>query len=278
MIQENSLQEFVITKVTENGITTMPDLVTIETALGIEILYSTSKGLMRKNLAVTMRTPGNDEELIAGFLFTEGIVNNQQAIAGFKKATGDNNKIQAILKEGVLPVLSNTERNFYVTSSCGICGKASIEQISSLSAFSDIPDACRIQKEKLLNLPSILRDGQLSFSQSGGIHACGLFYIVDETMLIREDVGRHNALDKLIGTALLQQKLPLLEHILLLSGRASFELIQKAVMAGIRIVAAVGAPSSLAIELAIENQITLVGFLRDRRFNIYSCPERIILN
>ena len=271
------VEETPIKKIQSGKETIAMDKVAVEEPLQIELAYSTATGLMQKNIAVTMRTPGHDEELAAGFLFSEGIVSDTDAIANIKQVMADGNRILVSLKENVVPVLANAARNFYSTSSCGICGKASIDAIQTISLYAQQKDALRINAAVLYALPMALQQQQHVFEDTGGIHASGLFTATGELIMLREDVGRHNALDKLIGAALLQHMLPLNNTILLLSGRISFELVQKAAMAGIRMIAAVGAPSSLAIELAQETGITLVGFLRDRRFNIYSGRERVDL-
>jgi FdhD protein len=221
--------------------------------------------------------------LAAGFLFTEGIIQNIQTIGGIEhsfiaSAENKENIILVKLKEGVVPSLHSAERNFYTTSSCGVCGKSSINAIRTVSTFQHKnDDGFIIDADVLYKLPELLRSQQSAFSETGGIHAAGLFNKNGELLLLREDVGRHNALDKLIGAALNQYSLPLNETILLLSGRASFELVQKAAMCGIRMIVAVGAPSSLAVELAAEFNITLAGFLRGRRFNIYTAARRIVI-
>jgi len=181
------------------------------------------------------------------------------------------------MNEGVDFDVKKMERNFYTTSSCGICGKASIESIKTYSYCYESRMPFIVPKELIIGLPGKLREQQKVFEYTGGLHASALFDREGTIVFVREDVGRHNALDKLIGASLAKEQLPLSQHILLLSGRASFELIQKAAMAGIQLVAAVGAPSSLAVETAEEFQMTLIGFLRDNRFNIYSFPERILV-
>ena len=186
--------------------------------------------------------------------------------------------IQVSLGEDVIPNLHNTERNFYTTSSCGICGKGSINAIRTVSAYDHQQQEDNfINAELLHQLPAILSRHQKVFADTGGLHASALFTPSGELLLLREDVGRHNALDKLIGAAVNKNSLPLNKHILLLSGRASFELVQKAAMTGITIIAAVGAPSSLAVQLAEEFNITLIGFLRNERFNIYTTAHRILI-
>ncbi|MGZ5219998.1 MAG: formate dehydrogenase accessory sulfurtransferase FdhD, partial [Chitinophagaceae bacterium] len=230
-----------------------------------------------KSISVTMRTPGNDIELAAGFLFTEGIVRNNKEIKFVKQDAINRNKVLVALQENINPNIQKSERNFYTTSSCGVCGKSSIEAIRTLSAYGNGPDTICLKAAMLYTIHDKARKQQAIFESTGGLHASALFDFGGNFIMLREDVGRHNALDKLIGAALLNEQLPLANSILLLSGRASFELIQKASMAGIKIVTAVGAPSSLAVELAKEFNITLIGFLRNERFNIYSGEQRIMM-
>ena len=259
------------------------DTLAIEEPLEIRIAFGDNKNRVIRNVSVTMRTPGNDEELAIGFLFTEGIINHKNDLRSVGHcfiacAENKENIIQIELNETVIPALKNTERNFYTTSSCGVCGKGSIEAIRTVSSYQpDTKYDLSISQEVLLKLPDLLRQQQSIFDITGGLHACALFTKEGDLLLSREDVGRHNALDKLIGAALNAELLPLKDNILLLSGRASFELVQKAAMAGISIIAAVGAPSSLAVELAEEFKITLIGFLRQHRFNIYTQEQRILL-
>lgn len=264
-----------IHKISGSGINETEDRVAVEEPLEIQLEYSTGSGRMLKNVAVTMRTPGNDEELAAGFLFTEGVIKNKEAIQEIKRSHSDDNRILIVLKENVIPVLHNAARNFYTTSSCGVCGKASIDAISTVSSFSGAKDDLHISAFVLYHLQDDLKKQQQVFEETGGIHASALFDMDGNFIMLREDVGRHNALDKIIGTAMMNDQLPLTNSILFLSGRASFELLQKATMAGLRLIAAVGAPSSLAVEMAKEQNITLVGFLKNNRFNIYSGEHRI---
>lgn len=266
-----------IRRVTKGKVTETNDLVAVEEPMEILLTYSTASGRMQKNIAVIMRTPGNDTELAAGFLFTEGIIKSKEAIEEIKHFATDDNRVMVILKENVMPLLNNAERNFYSTSSCGICGKSSIDAIRTISMYQNEPDGISVKASLFYQLQDIIAGQQEVFNNTGGIHACALFTTDGALIMLREDVGRHNALDKLIGASLINKNLPLSNHILLLSGRASFELIQKASMAGIQMVVAVGAPSSLAVELAKETGITLVGFLRNERFNIYTGEQRIIL-
>ena len=271
-----------VIKITDDEIDKTTDSLAVEEPLEIRLEYGADENRQIKNVSVTMRTPGNDAELATGFLLTEGIIKQQSDVLSAEHcfiacAENKENVIQVSLEEGVIPDLKNTDRNFYTTSSCGVCGKASIESIKTVSAYQDQVDKNRVSVDILYFLPAILQKHQEVFADTGGLHASALFDTAGELIMVREDVGRHNALDKLIGAALNEQMLPLDKHILLLSGRASFELIQKAAMAGINIIAAVGAPSSLAVQLAEEFNITLVGFLRGKRFNIYTRPQRILL-
>jgi len=255
------------------------DMLAIEEPLEIRLAGIKEGQQVISSISVTMRTPGNDEELAKGFLFTEGIINHDAQMgksAAFVCAEGRENIITMELKSGQIPDLSGSERNFYTTSSCGVCGKSSIASIRTRQPFlaANLNQGC-INSEMLLQLPALMRTEQDLFSATGGLHACALFTTTGELVDLKEDVGRHNALDKLIGKAFTEGMLPLRGHVLLLSGRASFELVQKAAMAGIATIAAIGAPSSLAVELATECNITLIGFLRGRNFNIYTGAERI---
>jgi FdhD protein len=257
------------------------DVVAVEEPLEIQLEHGPAGNRSVKNLSVTMRTPGTDHELAAGFLMTEGIVCDRRDIleimhAGPLCREQKENTIRVRLANGCVPVLPQADRNFYTTSSCGVCGKSSVAAIRTVSRFSRLPrKELSIGKDRLYGLPAKLVAEQRNFSETGGIHACGLFSSTGELLLVREDVGRHNALDKLVGRAFREDILPLDGHILVLSGRASFELVQKAAMAGIPVIAAMGAPSSLAVELALEFDITLIGFLNQNRFNIYTSAHRI---
>ena len=243
----------------------LPDELTIEEPLEIRV--------GRKPIATTMRTPGHDEELAAGFLLSEGIVRDRDQIASV--AMGGDNRVVVELK-GVKLKLNSTKRFGTISSSCGLCGKTNIDAIRQ--DFPAIrPTDIRIDIETLLSLPKTLRDAQSDFARTGGIHAAGIFSVDGKLKIAREDVGRHNAVDKALGRAFLDQLLPLDRHLLLVSGRASFEIIQKALAGGIPIVAAVSAPSSLAVELARDSNQTLIGFLRPPSFNIYTHIQRVIL-
>jgi FdhD protein len=225
-----------------------------------------------RNLAITMRTPGHDAELAAGFLHSEGLVRQASDIAYIEC---ERNTVLVTLAEDTDIELCGSERNFYMTSSCGVCGKASVEALEHAGAAVLPRDTARVDEAVIRALPARLRESQAVFDRTGGLHASGLFSAAGKLILLREDVGRHNAVDKIIGRALLDRRLPLHEYVMMVSGRTSFELVQKAVMGGIPIMAAVGAPSSLAVKTALRFGMTLIGFLRDDRFNVYSAPERI---
>jgi FdhD protein len=241
------------------------DVVAVEAPLEIQIQHFTDE--KPTAISVTMRTPGDDEDLALGFLFTEGLLTSYQQVKAVKYQ--GENIVKIYLQEGVKVELQGVERNFYTTSSCGVCGKASIEAITTKTQYK-IENKAELKDEVLFSLKAKLGEQQSLFSATGGIHAAALFSERGQLLLMHEDVGRHNALDKLIGEAFRSRKLPLQKSILLLSGRASFELIQKATMAGIGTIVSVGAPSSLAVELARENEQTLIGFLKESTYNRYA--------
>lgn len=251
------------------------DLLAVEEPLEIRITYGEASHRLSRNISVTMCTPGHAEELAAGFLFTEGIIRQQEDISSYQSSHQPGTHTVTI---ELVPAVSfdpkKIERHFYMSSSCGVCGKSSVDAVKNIFS-APAADSILVNARVLTSLPSVLREKQEVFEQTGGLHASALFDLNGNLLLLREDVGRHNALDKLVGAMLMEGKLPLDYHILLLSGRASFELVQKAAMAGIKIVCAVGAPSSLAVELAKETGMTLLGFLRDGRFNIYTGEQRI---
>jgi len=276
-MKSKQVENITIHKINSGEINETADKVAVEEPLQIQLEYSTATGQMLKDIAVTMRTPGNDTELAAGFLFTEGIIKTADDISEIKNTHADENGVQVILKENIMPALGNAARNFYTTSSCGICGKASIDAIHTFSQYREVKNNSLIPAAVFYTLQNELKKQQKIFEDTGGIHASALFDTDGKFIMLREDVGRHNALDKIIGASILSNQLPLNNCILLLSGRASFELVQKAVMAGIRIIASVGAPSSLAVEMANENNVTLIGFLKENRFNIYSGKGRVSL-
>lgn len=253
------------------------DQLAVEEPLEIRIAYRPGRQKFTKSISVTMRTPGNDAELAAGFLFTEGIIHSKDQIADINTSVLGENRIVVTCPDDFEPQLGSLERNFYTTSSCGVCGKASIDAIQTRSIYETSTEPLALQRKVLFHLMEQLTHHQDVFGSTGGLHASALFDFEGNFEALREDVGRHNALDKLIGSRLLLHGLPLKDRILLLSGRASFELIQKAAMAGIRVVAAIGAPSSLAVQLAEDSRIILIGFLKKDRFNIYTGSDRLQL-
>jgi FdhD protein len=237
----------------------------------------------QKTVAVTMRTPGADFELTAGFLYSEGVVNSREDIDRISYCVDPDvdgeqryNIVNVKLREGLSPDLQPLERHFFTTSACGVCGKANLEALR-LRGCPVIPDGPEVSAEVIYSLPEQLRAAQRVFSTTGGLHAAALFDAKGQLLSVREDVGRHNALDKLVGSAVLSDQLPLNNHIVMVSGRSSFEILQKCLTAGVPIVCAVSAPSSLAVALAREFGITLVGFLRGERFNVYAGRERLAI-
>ncbi len=274
MIQP-SVSSVKIKKVSIGAVADVTDLLAVEEPLEIRMNYGSGKNRISRSIAVTMRTPGNDFELAAGFLLTEGIIKSFQDILFIRYCEDGDNVVKVDIKEDAETDTRTMERNFYTTSSCGVCGKTSIDAVKYYTGGRIIEGLVKVDPSLLSSLPEKLRTEQNVFEFTGGLHAAALFDKEGNLILVREDVGRHNATDKLIGAAAASGLLPLHQYILLLSGRAGFELIQKAAMAGVGIVAAVGAPTGLAVNMAEEAGITLVGFLRDKRFNIYTVSERI---
>jgi FdhD protein len=253
---------------------TRPDSIAVEEPLELRV--------DGKPLAVTMRTPGHDVELAHGFLHTEGVIGTVDDIrdARYCDSRDDEgrntyNVLDVGLAPGVPPPVTGVERNFYTTSSCGVCGKASLDAVRLKTRYSPADDQVRVPYDVLAGLPDALRARQQVFDRTGGLHAAGLFTATGELLVVREDVGRHNAVDKVIGWALLGGLIPARGHVLIVSGRTSFELAQKAVMAGIPVLGAVSAPSSLAVDLAAESGLTLAGFIRNGSMNVYTHPDRI---
>jgi len=254
------------------------DSITTEEPLEIRLVSP------KRTIAVTMRTPGADFDLATGFLYTEGIITSREDIQQIAycvdpEVDGDQrqNILNISLKSGLIPDLQPLERHFFTNSACGVCGKASIEALK-MRGCPQLKSEITVNPELIYTLADQLRAAQGVFNSTGGIHAAALFNYKGELIKLREDVGRHNALDKLIGSTLLAQELPLNNHIVMVSGRSSFEILQKCITAGVFIVCAVSAPSSLAVSLAQEFGVTLVGFLRGERFNVYSGIERIAYN
>lgn len=279
----HSITEVQIDKYKDDQLLKADDILAVEEPLEIKLVHGNKTNRQTTNVSITMRTPGNDLELASGFLFTEGIINdiNQLDInLAFYSQENISNNINIFCKEDVIIDHKLLQRNFYTTSACGVCGKASIDAIYTLTDNRQPKNEFSVSKNIIIQLPDLLNKHQDIFKHTGGIHAAALFNKEGVLLESREDVGRHNALDKLIGAYFLKSTDEHMfpnESILLLSGRASFELLQKSAMAGISIICAVGAPSSLAVETAKRFGITLIGFLRNNRFNIYSNPQRIQL-
>ena len=259
------------------------DLISIEEPLEISIRFKNQKKWIENIISITMRTPGNDEDLVRGFLFNERIIEKNEfieKIEGVGETVGKYN-----LKNKIIVTLNNSEnididkikRNFLTNSSCGVCGKTSLDSLEIIKKDKILKSLPKITKELIIKSPKILRDNQSEFSKTGGIHASGLFSNNGEIVSIREDVGRHNALDKLIGYSLNKGILNPASQFIACSGRLNFELVQKVLMTNIGILIGVGAPTSLAIDLANKFDITLVGFVKDDSFNIYSNEDRVIL-
>ncbi len=265
--------------VEDGGMRVRPDALATEEPMEIRLLAGPTK----QTVAVTMRTPGADFELAAGFLYGEGIVTSPDDILKISycvdpeiDAEQQYNIVNVELRDGREFDLRPLERHFYTTSACGVCGKASLEQLE-LRGCPVISSGPEISAETIYSLPETLREAQGLFDATGGLHAAALFDGEGELLALREDVGRHNATDKLVGWALLEGRLPLSEHVVLVSGRSSFEIMQKCLTAGVPIVCAISAPSSLAVDVAREYGMTLVGFLRGGRFNVYAGADRIEL-
>lgn len=264
-----TIERFVANEAPQNA----RDTLTIEEPLEIRVRFRRGPNVVQKPISVTMRTPGSDRELAVGFLFTEGIIHEASWIDATDLESDQENSILLSLNQEV--DLKRLERHFYTSSSCGVCGKTSIEALAINREVALPHRLPQITPENLLTLPQRLLEQQAHFSRTGGLHAAALTSPDGAIRAIREDVGRHNAVDKVIGHALLSNTIELSDSILMVSGRAGFELVQKAIMAGVPIMAAVGAPSSLAVDLARRYDLTLVGFLRGNRFNLYSGRERI---
>lgn len=254
--------------------TARPDTLVVEEPLEIRVDGSA--------VTVTMRTPGDDFDLVAGFLTTEGVITKPSQLTALRYCLGKDdegrhtyNVVDATLAGGTSAPALDVTRNFYTTSSCGICGKASLDAVRLTQPYDVAADPMRVDAAVLTTLPDALRGAQRVFDRTGGLHAAGLFAADGELVCVREDVGRHNAVDKAIGWALRDNRLPLAGHALMVSGRASFELVQKALLAGIPLLAAVSAPSTLAVDLAADAGMTLVGFLRGESMNVYAGAERV---
>jgi FdhD protein len=269
-----SVRQVSIDAMRDDHLSTRQDMVVIEEPLEIRVARAGEFGTGTA-ISITMRTPGQDIDLAVGFLHGEGIVRSRADIADVRPCGPTGNIVKVELAPGVELEAARMQRNFYTTSSCGVCGNASLDAVERMMAAPRVDGSLTVKAELLESLSDRARAGQDVFRETGGLHAACLFDADGRLTDLREDVGRHNALDKLIGKRLLAGELPLSQSILFLSGRASFELLQKAAAAGIPVVAAVGAPSSLAIDLAERTGILLVGFLRGRSFNVYAHRERL---
>ena len=270
-----------ISKVRDGERRELADAVAVEEPLEIRLGYSTPDGRASRSISITMRTPGDDFELAAGFLLSEAIVSQQSDIASIDVCgppapdSGNHNVVRVELANDVAVDLGRLQRHFYTTSSCGVCGKSSLEALHVSGQRPITDNTMQIQRDRMTQLPDRLRATQRTFDETGGLHAAAAFDEQGELVCVREDVGRHNAVDKVVGRLLMDGKLPASGNGLLVSGRASFELMQKTLMAGMPMLAAISAPSSLAVALARDFDITLVGFLRGEQFNVYSAEHRI---
>ena len=270
-----------ISKVSGDQRVSKADSVAVEEPLEIQLSYPSAEGAAAKSISITMRTPGDDAELAVGFLYTEGIIQSGEQVASVEHAgaadpdSGLRNIIRVALKPGVDVDIGRLQRHFYTTSSCGVCGKASLEALRVTGQESLADKDATFPRGIIISLPDKLAAKQEVFAKTGGLHAAAIFDQDGEIRVLKEDVGRHNATDKVIGELLAEGKLPANEMGLMLSGRASFELVQKALVAGIPLLAAVSAPSSLAVQLAQEFDMTLIGFLRNSNFNIYAGEWRV---
>jgi FdhD protein len=271
-----------ILRVNTEGSSEAMDLLAAEEPLEIVLAFGETNHRHRQSISITMRTPtGHDFELALGFLLTEGVIKDFKDVISVRYTASEldegtqSNVVQVDVQPSVKFDAAKLQRHFYTSSSCGVCGKTSLDMVQTASCFWLKKGLPSVKSTILMGLPDKLRQAQSVFESTGAIHAAALFDTEGSLLALREDVGRHNALDKLIGWAMQHKHLPLSNSIVLVSGRSSFELVQKALMAGIPILAAVGAPSSLAVQLAHENELTVVGFLKNNRFNIYSSFERI---
>ena len=268
-----------VTRYRGGAVDSRRDALAVEEPMEIRLAWVDASGRPVEPLAVTMRTPGNDFELAAGFLHGEGLVTERDQIHEMTYCTGPEEQEYNVVEVRMAPGFDfdpeSLRRNFYTTSSCGVCGKASLDAVEAFGCDVLAVDTV-ITPEQVVALPDRLRGEQSVFSRTGGLHAAGLFRPDGTSGVVMEDVGRHNAVDKAVGHALLQRALPAGDRVLVVSGRASFEVVQKAVAAGVPILVAVGAPSSLAVDLANRFHQTLIGFARDGGFNVYAAPERVV--
>ncbi len=276
----DSAKQFQIVRFQDGQHQSLKDSVAVEEPLEIRVVFGGEKKRRDRSLSITMRTPGADRQLAAGFLLGEGIIRNSSDIVEFEstgtvvEGTDRTNQLCVHLREDLPFDFASLQRNFYTTSSCGICGRASLEAVG-VHLPESVKSQLEIPADLISRLPDALRESQATFDQTGGLHAAGCFDDNGDLLASFEDVGRHNALDKLIGNFVILRQAPLSERIIVVSGRASFELVQKTIAAGVGVLVAVGAPSSLAVELAAEFGVTLIGFASANRFNVYTEPHRV---
>ena len=273
--------KYKVLKYSSNNFNDVEDLVSIEEPLEISLKYKEKDNWVEQTLSITMRTPGNDEDLVRGFLFNEQIVkslNDIDSIESYGDKVGQykiQNKILAMLNNSENVNISKIKRDFLTNSSCGVCGKSSLDALEIIKTTKTNTSEPKISKDVIIQSPDILREGQSEFSKTGGIHASGLFNSDGKLIALREDVGRHNALDKLIGSALEKKQFDPKDQFITCSGRLNFELVQKVLMTDIGIIIGVGAPTSLAIDLANKFDITLIGFVKRDSFNIYTNNKKV---
>lgn len=272
---------FDIRRISGNSARSLEDRVAVEEPLEIRLGYSTPAGRTVTSISITMRTPGFDAELATGFLYSEAIIKHAKDVIAVEHCgptapdSGNHNIIRVDLDSSVTVDLGRLQRHFYTTSSCGVCGKSSLDALRVTGAEAIVDGGVRFTRNTLTSMPDALRATQTTFDETGGLHAAAVFNSEGEILFTREDVGRHNAVDKVVGALLAKNLLPASNLGLIVSGRASFELMQKALVAGIPLLAAISAPSSLAIQLAQEFNVSLIGFLRGNTFNIYAGEDRI---
>ena len=263
-----------VKKITSSQAEVVDDVVVVEEPLEIQLSFVNGGRRVIRSVSVTMRTPGKDNELAVGFLYTEGILKNPEDVEEVSEL--ENNKICVVLRDAIKVDFNQLSRHFYTSSSCGVCGKTSLEALKMGNAQPFKGATPILEQGFICKMPTLLRKHQQTFAKTGGLHAAALFNTSGKIQLSNEDVGRHNAVDKVAGSILLDSSLDPAESILMVSGRTSYEILQKSIRAGIPFVAAVGAPSSLAVELANVFNVTLLGFLSEERFNVYSAPERVL--
>lgn len=263
-----------VKKITSSQAEVVDDIVVVEEPLEIQLSFVNSGRRVVRSVSITMRTPGQDNELAVGFLYTEGVLQNPADVEEVCEL--ENNKVCVVLRDAIKVDFNQLSRHFYTSSSCGVCGKTSLEALKMGNAQPFIGATPVLDQRSICEMPTLLRKHQQTFAKTGGLHAAALFNASGKIQLSNEDVGRHNAVDKVAGSILLDSSLDPAESILMVSGRTSYEILQKSIRAGIPFVAAVGAPSSLAVEVANVFNVTLLGFLSEQRFNVYSAPERVL--